>query len=82
VRLGERLVVWGCGLQTRYAHALGVSGALQTEPVVMAPYPQSTTQGPALSPEELAKLREAIPTMQYVHDLLSKYPELAGGEEA
>ena len=34
VRLGERLVAWGCGLQARYAHALDVSGALQAEPVV------------------------------------------------
>jgi hypothetical protein len=34
VRLGERLVVWGCRLQARYAHALEVSGALQAEPAV------------------------------------------------
>lgn len=34
LRLGERLVVWGCRLQARYAHALDVSGALQAEPTV------------------------------------------------
>jgi hypothetical protein len=34
LRLGGRLVVWGSRLQARYAHALDVSGALQTEPAV------------------------------------------------
>ncbi len=34
VRLGERLVVWGCWLKTRYAHALDVSVALQAEKAV------------------------------------------------
>ena len=34
LRLGEWLVTWGCRLQARYAHALDVSGALQTEPAV------------------------------------------------
>jgi DNA-binding NarL/FixJ family response regulator len=46
----------------------------------MAPYPQPAAQERALSKDELTGLREAVQAMEYVRDLLSKHPELAGDE--